>query len=61
MIDGKYEKRLFNIKELCEYLGIGMTKARELVRRRSIFGVQIGNRWYADKKKLDRWLDNKSE
>ena len=61
MIDGKYEKRLLDIKELCEYLGIGMTKARELVRGRNGFGVQIGNRWYADKKKLDRWLDNKSE
>lgn len=61
MIDGKYEKRLLDIKELCEYLGIGMAKARELVRGRNGFGIQIGNRWYADKKKLDIWLDHKSE
>ncbi len=61
MLDGKYEKRLLDIKELCEYLGIGMTKARELVRGRNGFSVQIGNRWYADKRKLDIWLDNKSE
>ena len=45
MLDGKYEKRLLDIKELCEYLGIGMTKARELVRGRNGFGVQIGMLW----------------
>ena len=26
------DKKLLNIKEICEYLGIGETKARELVR-----------------------------
>ena len=48
MLDGKYEKTLLDIKELCEYLGIGMTKARELVRERNGFGVQIGNHWYIE-------------
>ena len=47
------EKQLLNIKEVCEYLGIGQTKARELVRGNNEFGVQIGNRWYANRKKLD--------
>lgn len=51
------EKKLLNLKELCSYLGIGETKARELVRGKNGFGVQIGNRWYADKNKLDKWLD----
>lgn len=51
------EKKLLNIKEICEYLGIGETKARELVRGHHGFGVQIGNRWYADKKQLDCWID----
>ncbi|OUN71477.1 molybdate-binding protein [Drancourtella sp. An210] len=46
-----------NIKEICLYLGIGQTKARELVRGNNGFGVQIGNRWYANKKELDRWLE----
>lgn len=50
-------KRLLNIKEVCAYLGIGQTKARELIRGRNGFGVQIGNRWYADKKKLDSWIE----
>ena len=52
-------KILLYIKELCEYPGIGMTKARELVRGRNGFGVQIGNRWYADKRKLIYgWITN---
>lgn len=51
------EKNLLSLKELCSYLGIGETKARELVRGKNGFGVRIGNRWYADKNKLDKWLD----
>ena len=47
------EKQLLSIKELCSYLNIGQTKARELVRGRNGFGVQIGNRWYANKSKVD--------
>lgn len=50
-------KKLLTLKEVCDYLGIGQTKARELVRGYNGFGVQIGNRWYADKSKLDRWID----
>lgn len=51
------DKKLLTLKEVCDYLGIGQTKARELVRGHHGFGVQIGNRWYADKNKLDRWID----
>lgn len=50
------ERKLLTLKELCDYLGIGETKARELVRGQNGFGVRIGNRWYADKNKLDKWL-----
>ncbi len=57
---GMCNRRLLNIKELCEYLGIGQTKARELVRGHNGFGIQIGNRWYADRVKLDKWLDKES-
>jgi hypothetical protein len=53
-------KALLNISEFCEYLGIGQTKARELLRGRNGFGVQIGNRWYANKKKLDAWIDSET-
>ena len=50
-------KRLLTVKEVCIYLGIGQTKARELLRGNNGFAVQIGNRWYADKKKLDTWIE----
>lgn len=51
-------KRLLTLKELCDYLGIGMTKARELVRGHNGFGIQIGAKWYADLEKLNKWIDN---
>ncbi len=54
------DKALLNIKEFCDYLGIGQTKARELLRGRNGFGVQIGNRWYANKRKLDEWINRQS-
>ena len=53
------EKGLLNVKEFCHYLGIGETKARELLRNpKNGFTVKIGNRLYAHRKKLDKWLDN---
>ena len=57
MTETRQEKALLNIKEFCDYLGIGQTKARELLKGRNGFGVQIGNRWYANKNKFDEWLD----
>ena len=54
------KKALLNIKEFCDYLGIGQTKARELLRGNNGFGIQIGNRWYANKNKLDAWINNES-
>ena len=54
------DRILLNVQEVCDYLGIGKTKARELLRGYNGFGVQIGNRWYANKKKLDEWIDNET-
>ena len=54
------DEKLLNIKEICEYLGIGETKARELVRGCNGFGISIGNRWYADKRKLDAWIEREA-
>ena len=46
-------KALLNVKEMCEYLGIGQTKAREfLTDPRNKFTVRIGNRLYAHKQSL---------
>ena len=50
-------KALLNVKELCTYLGIGQTKARELLSDPANgYTVRIGNRLYAHKGKLDQWL-----
>ena len=55
------DRILLNVQEVCDYLGIGQTKARELLRGRNGFGIQIGDRWYANKKKLYRWIDNRTK
>ena len=54
------EKALLNVKEMCDYLGIGQTKARELLADpKNKFTVRIGNRLYAHKQRLDTWLINR--
>lgn len=55
------DKKLLSVKETCNYLGIGQTKCRELLRGHNGFGVQIGNRWYANKERLDRWISDNSK
>ncbi len=42
MRESNANKKLLTLKEVCDYLGIGQTKARELVRGHNGFGVQIG-------------------
>lgn len=50
-------KVLLNIKEFCDYLGIGQTKARELLKTpRNGYAIKIGSKWYAHKQRLDAWL-----
>lgn len=56
-----FEKALLNLEEFCTYLGIGKTKGWELLKDpTSPFTMKIGNRYYANKKKLDQWLDRNS-
>ena len=51
------EKALLNLKEFCQYLGIGQTKARELMTKTdNPYTVRIGNRLYANRTLLDKWL-----
>lgn len=53
------QKALLNVKEMCDYLGIGQTKARELLGDpENGFTIRIGNRLYAHKGRLDAWLLN---
>lgn len=52
------DKALLNIGEFCAYLGIGQTKAREiLTKTNNPFTVRLGNRLYANKILLDKWLN----
>lgn len=52
------EKVLLNIDEFCAYLGIGKTKAREILKsNKNKFTVRIGNRLYANKYLLDKHLE----
>ena len=52
------DKALLNLEEFCSYLGIGKTKVRELLKDPlSTFIFKIGNRYYANMKKLNQWLD----
>lgn len=51
-IDREITPALLNIAEFCDYLGIGETKARELLHDpKNGFTVRIGNRLYAHKEK----------
>lgn len=53
------DKRLLNLKEFCDYLGIKPTKAREIMTKtNNPFTVRIGNRLYANKILLDKWVDS---
>lgn len=54
------DKVLMTLKEVCEYLGIGETKARELFASCK-WSLKIGNRWYAHRGKLDRWLESQTQ
>lgn len=53
------DKALLNIEQLCAYTGWGKTKVREILKRSdSTFTVRMGNRYYANKKLFDEYLDN---
>lgn len=52
-------KALLNVTEFCDYLGIGQTKARQLLDDpKNGFTIRIGNRLYAHKDRVDQWLLN---
>ncbi|WP_281671950.1 hypothetical protein [[Clostridium] scindens] len=53
------DKKLLNLNEFCTYLGIGKTKAREIMTKtNNPFTVRLGNRLYANKIILDKWIDS---
>lgn len=51
------EKILLNVEETAAYLNIGKTKVREIMKEnQNVFVIKIGNRNYAHKELLDKWL-----
>ena len=52
------EKAILNLKETADYLGLGVTKTRELMKT-EYFGCKIGNRLYSNKLLLDKLLIEK--
>lgn len=57
MVEFQQEKALLDLKGLCDYLGIGETKARELLKTpRNGFAMKIGSKWYAHVQRLNAWL-----
>ncbi len=51
------EKILLSVEETADHLNLGKTKTRQLMKAcDKVFVVHIGNRSYAHKGFLDRWL-----
>ena len=58
--DKTMERKLLDIENLCIYLSIGKTQIRKILKDPNCpFSLKIGNRWYADKTILDKWIENK--
>lgn len=56
-----FNKGLLNVKEFCQYMGIGQNTARNMLNKPyNPFTVRIGNRLFANKKLLDKWIDDNS-
>lgn len=52
------DKALLDLDEFCAYLGIGKTRARQMLKApKTPYTVRLGNRLYANKRLLDKWLD----
>lgn len=54
------KKRLLTRKEACEYVGLGLTRGVPFCNQANA-RIKIGNRVMYDKKKLDQFLDAKTE
>lgn len=53
----EHERALLNVAETAAYLNLGLTKTREIMaQNKNVFVVRIGNRNYAHKTLLDKWL-----
>lgn len=52
------EKILLNVKEVCQLTGFGESKVRQILKRKdSDYTIRLGNKLYANKKLLEKWLE----
>lgn len=57
---GGYDgRKLLSHTELAQYLGIGKNKAFDLLHTEGFPTIRFGKRIFADREKLDAWLDAK--
>jgi hypothetical protein len=55
------EPALLTLEQTCKYLCIGKTSCRRLFKEHEHeFVVRIGNRSYANKTLLDKWIDEQT-
>jgi excisionase family DNA binding protein len=54
------DRACYNIKEVCEYLGISRNTAYNLVYRNEIPYFKIGAKILFSKSRLDEWIQEKS-
>lgn len=51
------EKILLNVAETADYLNLGKTQVRALMKScRRVWVIQLGNRSYAHRELLNKWL-----
>ncbi len=53
-------KRVLNIKEVAEYLGIHASTVYKYAQAGKIPAFKIGSDWRFSKKHIDKWIDEKS-
>lgn len=54
------QKKVLNIKEVAEYLGIHASTVYKYAQQGKIPGFKIGSDWRFSKKHIDKWIDEKS-
>lgn len=52
------DNRFLTIKEFANFMRIGETKAREIIKEHHKIAINIGGKWLIDKTKLEKWIDN---
>jgi len=58
--DERTEKRFLTVKELAEYLRIGISNAYRLIKEPGFPSVRVLNdRWIIPKDKLDQWIEER--